>query len=129
MKYLGIDYGSKRIGLAVSNREGTIAFPRTTIPNDAQRWEALKKFLEEEHAEVIVVGDTRTLSGHENPITNDAVTFARRLETDSKLPLVWVREAGSTVAVADSSAKSHDDAAAAAFLLQRYLDMRGSAIQ
>ena len=34
MRYLGIDYGSKRVGIAISDASGKIAFPREVLPND-----------------------------------------------------------------------------------------------
>ncbi len=128
MRYLGIDYGAKRIGVAISNAEGTIAFPRKTIPNDSTAIELLKEMLVAEKAEAIVVGDTRTISGEANPVTEKTEQFAKRLSESTSLPLLWAREAGSSVAVSDSApGDAHDDAAAAAFILQRYLDMKHQA--
>ncbi len=121
MKYVGLDFGSKRIGVAVSNAEGTIAFPRVTLANDASVFDALKAMLETEHIDAIVVGDTRTLSGAANPVTEEAEAFAKKIAELTNLPLRWAKEAGSTVAISDG-ARAHDDAAAAAFILQRYLD-------
>lgn len=63
MKYLGIDYGKRWIGVAVSNDEGTIAFPRAVIPNDATAHSFVQRMIEEEHIDTAVVGDTRALTG------------------------------------------------------------------
>lgn len=122
MKYLGIDFGSKRIGIAISNTEGTIAFPRTTIESDDAALAVLKDVCVNEKIEVLVVGDTRSLSGGANPVTEVAEAFAAKLAAATGLTVRWVREAGSSVAVSETSRESHDDAAAAAFILQRYLD-------
>lgn len=122
MKYLGIDYGAKRIGVAISNAEGTIAFPRTTVVHDSGAIAALTETCAHEKIEAIVVGDTRTLSGGANPVTDAAEAFAQKLAAATGLPLLWAREAGSSVAVSEAPGESHDDAAAAAFTLQRYLD-------
>ncbi len=121
MKYLGLDYGSKRIGVALSNAEGTIAFPRTTLENDASLAHALKKIVEEEKPDAVVIGDTRTLEGGANAVTHQAELFGKHFAEQWNLPIRWVREAGSSVAVSAATA-NHDDAAAAAFILQRYLD-------
>jgi putative Holliday junction resolvase len=123
MKYLGLDYGAKRIGVSISNADGTIAFPRTTVLHDDKAIAALKEICASEKIEAIVVGDTRTLSGGANPVTDAAEAFARRLAEAAGLPLQFAREAGSTVAVSEAPGEAHDDAAAAAFTLQRYLDM------
>jgi putative Holliday junction resolvase len=122
MKYLGLDYGAKRIGTAISNQEGTIAFPRATLDNDSMVQGAIASLIAEERIEAIVVGDTRTLEGGANPVTEKAEDFAVRLHEATHLPVKFAREAGSSVAVSDAGAKAHDDASAAAFILQRYLD-------
>lgn len=130
MRYLGLDYGAKRIGVAISNAEGTIAFPRKTVPNDSGAIELLKEMLVSEKVEAIVLGDTRTISGEANPVTEKTEQFAKRIADASGLPLHFAREAGSSVAVSDSApGDSHDDAAAAAFILQRYLDMQGAGVE
>ncbi len=123
MKYFAIDYGSKRIGTAASNVEGTIAFPRTTIPNDASAVTTLVTMIAAEKAEAIVIGDTRTLEGSENPVTKAAQQFAEKLGAAAQVTIVWAREAGSTIGAGEISGTNHDDASAAAFTLQRYLDM------
>ena len=51
MKYLGIDFGSKRIGLAVSDDGGKLAFPHSVVPNGANLLEEIKE-AEQEIAEV-----------------------------------------------------------------------------
>jgi putative Holliday junction resolvase len=57
MKYLGIDYGSKRIGLAVSDPNGKIAFPREVIENRSKETVSLiAKFCEREKVQAIVLG-------------------------------------------------------------------------
>jgi hypothetical protein len=58
MRYLGIDYGAKRIGLAVSDEAGTIAFPRETIANMSGAIAAIRAIIQKEHIGFVVVGDT-----------------------------------------------------------------------
>ena len=58
MKYLGIDYGAKRVGIAISDAEGSIAFPRTTLLNDGKMLPQLAKLIEEEKIGTVVIGDT-----------------------------------------------------------------------
>ena len=128
MKYLGIDYGAKRVGVAVSNSEGTIAFPRMTISNDGKLLDVLKQLIADEHIESVAVGDTRAFSGHENPVTKDLERFIERLKTETTLPIIAAHEAGSSIEASRYAEKGneHDDAAAAAIILQRYLDMQGT---
>ena len=122
MRYFCVDYGSKRIGTAVSNAEGTIAFPRTTVPNNQSAIAAIVEMIAAEKAEALVFGDTRTLEGGENPVTVEAESFAAKLGDAARITVAFAREAGSSRG-ASEEAGGHDDAAAAAFILQRYLDM------
>lgn len=128
MKYLGVDYGGKRIGLAFSDAGGTFAFPHSVVPNDEKAAEAVTVLVKNERAEAIVMGDTRGSSGVENPITAEAESFARKIEKASCVPVLFVSELGSSVEVSRYApeGRGHDDAAAAAFILQRYLDMKGN---
>lgn len=127
MKYLGVDYGSHTIGLAVSDVGGGFAFARGTIGNDEGALKALENIIHEEQIGKIVMGDTRTLAGGSNTITSEAETFARALEQRSRVPVDFVREAWSSYEAARYAPDSHhDDSAAAAIILQRYLDMHAS---
>lgn len=131
MKYLGIDYGAKRIGLAVSNAEGTIAFPRATIKNDAKLFESLARLIADEKIESIIVGDTRSFSHLENPVTKEAEDFAERLKKETSLPVESAWEAGSSVEASRYAPEGEEksDGAAAAIILQRFLDTHGDKLQ
>lgn len=125
MKYLAIDYGAKRVGVAVSNNEGTIAFPRRTFPNDDKLIPTLKKLVADERAEHIIVGDTRAVSGAENQVTKEAEAFSDVLARETGISVSRVFEAWSSIEASRYApdGKTHDDAAAAAIILQRFLDM------
>jgi len=125
MRYLGVDYGAKRIGLAVST-EG-IAFPHSTIPNDGSVFVVLGEIIAKEKVVSIIVGDTRSFGGHENPVTKDAEDFIKRLKKETGLPVVAAWEAGSSIEASRYAPEnqSHDDSAAAAIILQRFLDTKG----
>jgi putative Holliday junction resolvase len=123
MRFLGVDYGSKTIGIAVSDDAGGFAFPRDTIANDAKVFSVLAKMIADEKIEGIVVGDTRSLDGGANQITAQADAFAEKLKTPN-MPLYRVREAWSTQEAARfaPAGQKHNDSAAAAIILQRFLD-------
>lgn len=125
MKYLGIDYGEKRVGIAVSDDAGSIAFPRTTLKNDAVLLEQLISLVENERIGMIVVGDTRAFSGFENPVTSEAERFMQTLREETNLAVEPAWEAGSSIEASRYAPEGtqHDDAAAAAIILQRYIDM------
>jgi len=128
MRYLGIDYGAKRIGLSISS-EG-IAFPRGVFENDSTLLATLRELITKEKVTGIVIGDTRSFGGHENPVTKDAEKFIEKLKKDMGLSVATMWEAGSSVEASRFAGEKspHDDSAAAAIILQRYLDMRGDAI-
>ncbi|MBI4079948.1 Holliday junction resolvase RuvX [Candidatus Kaiserbacteria bacterium] len=128
MRYLGIDYGTKRIGLALSS-EG-IAFPRGVVANGPNLIARLREIVTTEKVSAIVVGDTRSFGGVENPITEDADTFIGRLQKESGVPVISAWEAGSSVEASRFAPdkRPKDDSAAAAIILQRYLDMRDRAV-
>lgn len=127
MKYLGIDYGAKRIGTAVSDDGGNIAFPRAVIENDERLLSSVVRMIQEEKIGSIVVGDTRSSSDRENPVTKDSDVFVERLKQETQLPVERVRELWSSIEASRYAPKGeeHNDAAAAAVILQRFLDMRG----
>ncbi len=127
MKYLGIDYGTKRIGFAISVE--SVAFPRGVIGNDAMLFETLASMIIKERISAIVVGDTLSFGGYENPITKEAEAFIEKLKKETDIPVVSVCEAGSSVEVGRYAPddQKHDDSAAA-FILQRYLDINASKV-
>lgn len=127
MRYLGIDYGAKRIGIAVSDENGTIAFPRETIANMPGVIGAIKNIIEKEKIGFVVVGDTKSYGGIPNPITLRVNDFVENLKTDLSIPVAFGWEAGSSIeANRYDPDHAHSDSAAAAVILQRFLDMRST---
>lgn len=124
MKYIGLDYGSKRVGIAISNEEGTIAFPHAVLPNDTRLFGAVLGIVKAEGAQRIVAGDTRSHGGAANPVTEEAEAFFEHLARESGVPLFRAFEVFSSVEAARYAphAVSHDDSAAAAIILQRFLE-------
>ena len=124
MRYLGIDYGARRIGLALSDERGGFAFAHATIPTDATAIDRIEKICRKEQVEALVIGDTHAGNGLANSITQEAKDFAKSLAEYCGLPIHEVREAWSSVEASRFApkGKEHDDAAAAAIILQRFLD-------
>lgn len=139
MKYVGIDYGAKKIGIALSDVGGKIAFPYSVIPNDDHAVGAIIGVMMQEDAEGIVIGDTRTASGGVNDITETFSHFVDVLERVANLTVFLVREQGTTGAAraglgegaprgevqSPRTVKDEGiDARAAALILQRFLDTK-----
>lgn len=125
MRYMGIDYGSRRIGIAVSDSGGRIAFPKKVIfsRGNHETLERLKPFLEEEKISKIIVGLPVGLDGKETEQTRTVREFAEILRKEIMLPIEFENEMLTTHMVKQAGVeKEHTDEAAAAVILQSYLD-------
>lgn len=135
MRVLGLDIGSVRVGVAISDPSGTVATPRTIL--DAKRLlddpRGLKAIVEQEGVELIVVGLPVTLAGEEGPQARSVRAVAEELGVMLGLPVEYfderltTSEASAAMRVRgakDRSQRGRLDAAAAALMLQAYLDSR-----
>ena len=97
--------------------------------NDAKLFPDLLHFIQSEKIERIIVGDTRSHGGGENPITADAEKFMEELaRTTKNVPVSRAFEVFTSIEASRYApeTKQHDDSAAAAVILQRFLDMNAS---
>ncbi|MEK7612634.1 MAG: Holliday junction resolvase RuvX [Patescibacteria group bacterium] len=134
MKYLGIDYGTKRIGVAVSDDEGRVAFPLMVMESGAQALSAVAALAQKNNVQKIVIGESRNLHNEPNPVMEDIEQFKKDLEELTKLPVAYQQEfftsteAARQFAPQDSRKANpvHEalDASAAALILQSYLDSK-----
>ena len=141
VRIVGVDLGERRIGIAVSDATGTLARPvgvllRPASDDDALRIvadEIRRLTAEEDGVESIVLGLPMRLDGTPNDMTSRVRAFARQLHEASGLPVTLQderlssREAESRLALRDKdwrARKKKLDAAAAAIILQDYLDAR-----
>lgn len=136
MRVLGLDLGTKRIGVAVSDRSGTIATPLTVVQrgkNRAHDHSAIARLVAEEEAEAVVVGLPYSLSGAIGPAARAALNESEELATVLTVP-VFVHDERLTTVTADRAlmeARMKADArrrvvdkVAAAVMLQSWLDAR-----
>ncbi len=140
MRVIGIDFGAKRVGLALSDPTGLLASPWQTVPGGlpvaaADRIAALIAGLaaDSDGLEAIVVGLPRRLDGSDNDQTPVARAFAAALERLTGLPVVLQDERLSSHEADERLArterdwrkrKTQIDAVAASIILQDYLDHR-----
>lgn len=142
MKILGIDYGTKRIGLAISDEGMKFAFPKKLIENNMDVLEEIGKIIKDEKIFEIVVGDTLDASGEENEVTFELQDFIESLGHKFQLPIKKEREFFTSIEARGRAGKeslnareikkvSPDkvDASAAALILQRYLDRRSHSLE
>jgi putative Holliday junction resolvase len=122
MKYLGIDYGTKRIGIAVSDEAGEFAFPKMIVSPK----EALQKLSELVATEqIIVIGKSVASNGMDNDISLQAESFRAKISLAINVPVYFQQEGFSTMEAHRYQIKagSRDDSAAA-IILQRFLDTK-----
>lgn len=125
MKYLGIDFGTKKVGFAQSDDEGRIAFPLMISPNDGQLFKDTVELIREMKFSTIVIGESVDQKGKPNPVAKEARAFGAQLETTCDVRIVYEKEWYSTVEARKQPGKegSHEvDDQAAAIVLQRFLD-------
>ena len=92
MKYLCIDYGKKKVGIATSDDGGEMAFPCMVIENNKTLLVEIKQLCKELKIDAIVMGESLDQSGKPNPIAKEARAFAVQLEDLLDLPLSFEKE-------------------------------------
>jgi putative holliday junction resolvase len=137
-RVLGIDVGTVRVGVAMSDPTGTIASPLETLQRarDESDLDRLAALVVEHEVSEVVVGEPRHLSGASGASAEDAAAYARALAGRiGNVPVHLVDERLSTVTASqhlraggrDSRAqRSVIDQAAAVVILQHFLDSRRS---
>ena len=123
MKYLGIDYGSKRIGLAISDENGKVAFPREVLPNDKHIVSKIKEICQKDLVGAIVLGESINYDGEKNAIMKKISAFKDILELETCLPIFLEPEFMTSIEAERLQGKNEKlDASAAAIILKYYLD-------
>jgi putative Holliday junction resolvase len=92
MRYLGIDYGNKKVGLALSDEAGTMGFPHAILANTPKLVDDLCALLAKENVGAVVIGESRTLAGGENPIAKDAHALGALITERTGLPVLYESE-------------------------------------
>ncbi|MBI5139776.1 Holliday junction resolvase RuvX [Candidatus Nomurabacteria bacterium] len=141
-RFLGIDFGTKRVGLAVSDDGGRLAFPAEILPNDKNIFEKISEILKEKNIEEVVVGESLNLYGLPNDVSSSIEIFISDLKNKFGIPVHKEKEFFTSLEARKvgkqktdfNKSESHSkmkekrvgkvDAVAAALILQRYLDRR-----
>jgi putative Holliday junction resolvase len=134
---LGLDLGSKRIGVATSDLSGTIATPHSVIQRTSRQrdlFDAIARLVTNEEVEIVVIGLPLRLDGGHGPAAEAATREARLIGTVVAVPVVMFDERFTTVA-ADRALREADirasdrrrlvDKVAAAVMLQAWIDAGG----
>lgn len=133
---MGLDLGSVRIGVAVSDSAGRLAVPSTTLRRGAS-WgidhAAIAQLVSEQEAEVVVVGLPLSMDGTEGPAARRTRREVARLRRALEVPVETYDERLTTVAanrslagagLSSAASRRHVDEVAATVILQSWLDHR-----
>ncbi len=132
MRYIGIDLGTRRVGLAFGDELGVATpLPALTQAEPGLRWAGLVAVVRERRADAIVLGHPLNMDDTAGPKAKEAEAFAARLRTELGLPVHLVDERLTSYEAESSIAKSKRrdvrasgiiDSRAATLILQDYLD-------
>lgn len=141
-RFLGIDYGTKRIGIAISDENQRLAFPKEILENNSNTFDKLSGIIKNENIKEIVVGESVDFKGKLNALSARIEIFILELGEKFGLPIHKQKEFLTSVEARRpkdgkkflSQSQAHSkikqiksgriDASAAALILQRYLDRR-----
>jgi putative Holliday junction resolvase len=135
MRYLALDVGDERIGVAISDRDGHLARPLEVIPRRAgpTSYQRIAQIVAENEVQLIVVGLPLLPSGSEGKQVRSTQAYIEGLGVHVHVPIqVWdergsTRRASQILLENDSRRrrrKESSDAVAAAVILQEYLDAK-----
>lgn len=135
---ISLDYGERRIGVAISDPTRTIASPLTTLQRRAGKrppWPEIARLIAEHEVDEAVIGLPLGLDGEEGPWAAEVREFGAQLERRTLLPVHWIDERMTSVRAervvrgmglkrTQREEKERVDATAAAFILESFLTQR-----
>lgn len=132
-RILAVDYGEKRIGLALSDPLKIFAYPYKTLVNDSNFWNSFLKVIQENNVSLIILGYPLKENGEKSSSTTLVEKFKDELTNKTNLPIIYRDERytselakSNILASVQSKKKRRDkgliDRNAASILLQDYLD-------
>ena len=134
MRYLGVDYGTKRVGLALSDEAGTMGFPHAVVPNTPRLADDLSALIARENVGAVVMGESRDLKGGENKVALEVQALGEELALRAGVPVAYESEVFTSALARRQhervgksrapKARVAVDASAAALILTSYLDRR-----
>jgi putative Holliday junction resolvase len=138
MKFLGIDFGTRKVGLSISDKEGKMAFPYKLLKSDKSKIDDILSIIKKEKIEHIVLGYSVNNQGFENSVMKFVKPFKEELELKLNIPISFEKEFMTSVFARQNFSpkdklksrqtknqnKVDDDVGAAILILQRFLDRK-----
>jgi putative Holliday junction resolvase len=122
MRFLGIDYGSKRVGVALSDEAGVMAFPYKVLPNSPALLKELEAITKEKKVAEIVIGHSLDKNSQPNKIQASIEELMTDLTLATGLPIHLEPEQFSTQAALQIQGRNDmTDAAAATLILDSFI--------
>ncbi|MEK7641961.1 MAG: RuvX/YqgF family protein [Patescibacteria group bacterium] len=121
-RILGIDYGSKRIGVAVSDEARKFALPLSVVHTSDLAIKEIQEIARQHEVKEIVMGESRNYKQEPNPIFEESVEFKGQLEKLGFTVYLELEFMTSMQAERFQGKNDMSDASAAALILQSYLD-------
>ena len=125
-RLLGVDYGSKRVGVAVSDEGRKLAFPVSVVANTPELLAEIEKIALDNETREIVMGESRDYAGQPNEVMLASVEFKEKLEADGYTVHFEPEFMSSVQAERWQGKNDKSDSSAAAIILQSYLDKLNS---
>ena len=128
MRYIGIDYGTRKIGVAFSDEAGTMGFPHSILPTTPTVVDEIAALIQEKNVGAAVVGHSLSQDGQENPVAEEIRTFADALSVHAGIPVHFEPEMYTTQAARRMpdgermKGSPNVDASAAALILTGFLE-------
>jgi len=135
MRLLGIDYGTRRIGVALSDEGARLAFPHATIASDKKSIAEIKAIVDRYDVGKIIVGESKDFKMKDNRLMEDVTFFVEELKTQTKLPVELHPEFMTSMQASKTHFQMSErykdrgiqkatnlDAQAATIMLQHYID-------
>jgi putative Holliday junction resolvase len=123
-RLLGIDFGLKRVGVALTDEEGKIAFPKAVLPNDKTLTDELVRLITTNSVTEVVLGESLDNRGVENKVARSAKALGRELAEDTGVTVHFEPEFYSSQEVRTHTGEYRVDAEAAAVILNSFLTKR-----
>ena len=132
-RLLGIDYGTVRIGLALSDPTGTLASPLPFLPNQSpqQVTQALSELIQSHQITALIIGLPRNMDGTYGPSAQKVRDFISQIQKDILLPITPIDERLTTaqaskqlagIGLSQKELRKKVDSSSACLILQQYLD-------
>lgn len=125
MRILGVDYGTKRIGIAMTDEGAQMAFPKLVLQNDAKVIENFSKIITDNEIKTVVLGESKNFKMVDNEIMKEILDFRDVLEKELNVDVIMYSEIYSSAQAEFFQGKTDMlDASAAAIILQSYLESK-----